>query len=38
MRVKDNKTRAEAILGTTPKTLHKKYRRDRCEAAATTES
>jgi transcriptional regulator with PAS, ATPase and Fis domain len=31
--VKNNKTRAAAILGTTPKTLHNKYRRWRCEAA-----
>jgi len=31
--VKNNKTRAAAILGTTPKTLHNKARRWRCEAA-----
>jgi len=31
--VKNNKTRAASILGTTPKTLHNKARRWRCEAA-----
>jgi len=33
--VKNNKTRAAAIPGTTPKTLHNKARRWRCEAAET---
>ena len=36
--VKNNKTRAAAILGTTPKTLHNKARRWRCEAAETAGS
>ena len=33
--VKNNKTRAAAILGTTPKTLHNKARRWPCEASET---
>jgi transcriptional regulator with PAS, ATPase and Fis domain len=36
--VKNNKTRAAAILGTTPKTLHNKARRWRCEVAETAGS
>jgi DNA-binding NtrC family response regulator len=36
--VKNNKTRATAILGTTPKTLHNTARRWRCEAAETAAS
>ena len=33
LKAKNNKTRAASILGTTPKTLHNKARRWRCEAA-----
>ena len=36
--LKNNKTRAAAIPGTTPKTLHNKARRWRCEAAETAGS
>jgi transcriptional regulator with PAS, ATPase and Fis domain len=36
--VKNNKTRAAAILGTTPKTLQNKARRWRCEAGETAGS
>ena len=36
--VKNNKARAAAILGTTPKTLHDKSRRWPCEAAETAGS
>lgn len=38
LKPKNNKTRAAAILGTTPKTLHNKARRWRCAAAETAGS